>query len=58
MIKKFRKLKKCGLEANNIVILLVQGFFDVLSSTKIGVLYNQCQINLLKVQVCSFHFFY
>lgn len=58
MIKKFRKLKKCGLEANNIVIVLVQEFFDVLSSTKIGVLYNQCQINLLKFQVCSFYFFY
>ena len=58
MIKKFRKLKKCGLEANNIVIVLVQGFFDVLSSPKIGVLYNQCQINLLKFQVCSFYFFY
>ena len=58
MIKKFKKLKKCGLEANNIVILLVQGFFDVLSSTKIGVLYNQCQINLLKFQGCSFYFFY
>ena len=58
MIKKFRKLKKCGLEANNIVILLVQGFFDVLSSTKIGVLYNQCQINLLNFQGCSFYFFY
>lgn len=48
MIKKFRKLKKCGLEANNIVILLVPGFFDVLLSTKIGILFNQCQINLLK----------